>query len=214
MSSLWMNFIEDKTNFNSINSNKTCDVCIIGSGITGLSAGYYLSKKGLSVIILDKSDIGTKTSGNTTGKITYQHNLIYDYLINSYSEKFAKGYLDANKEAISNIKTIINEEQINCDFEMQSNYIYTTKQEKLSQIHNEIAALHLIGEETEFITEAPLPFKIVGALKNKNQAQINLSKFMQGLAQSIQKYGGRIYTHSLVTDVKNENNEYNLTQFK
>ena len=88
MSSLWMDSIDNKQNLNSINSNKTCDVCIIGAGITGLSAGYHLSKKGLSVIILDKSDIGTKTSGNTTGKITYQHNLIYDYLINSYSEKF------------------------------------------------------------------------------------------------------------------------------
>lgn len=208
MSSIWINSIENKQNFNSINSNKTCDVCIIGAGITGLSSGYYLSKKGLSVIILDRSDIGTKTSGNTTGKITYQHNLIYHYLINSYSEKFAKGYLDANKEAISNIKKIIDEEQIDCDFEEQTNYIYTTNQEDLPKIHKEIDALHSIGEEAEFVTESPLPFKIAGALENKNQAKINLSKYMQGLAQSIQKYGSKIYTNSLVTDVKNENNEY------
>lgn len=208
MSSLWMNSIDDKTNFSSIDSNITCDVCIIGAGITGLSAGYHLSKKGLSVIILDKSDIGTKTSGNTTGKITYQHNLIYDYLINSYSEKFAKGYLEANKEAIFNIKKIIDEEQIDCNFEIQSNYIYTTQQEDLPKIHKEIEALHSIGEEVNFVTKSPLPFKIVGALENKNQAQINLSKYMLGLTNCIQKYGGKIYTNSLVTDVKKENDEY------
>ena len=208
MDSLWINSTENKMNFNPIDSNKTCDICIIGAGITGLSAGYYLSKKGLSVIILDKTDIGTKTSGNTTGKITYQHNLIYNYLINSHSKKFAKGYLDANKEAISSIKKIIDEEQLDCDYEEQSNYIYTTKQEDLPKIHEEIEALHLIGEDIEFLTKSPLPFKIAGALENKNQAQINLSKYMLGLANCIQKYGGKIYTNSLVTDVKNENNEY------
>ena len=208
MSSLWMNSLENKQIFSSIDSNKTCDVCIIGAGIAGLSTGYYLSKKGLSVIILDKSDIGTKTSGNTTGKITYQHNLIYDYLINSKSKKFALGYLEANKKAISNIHGIVQEENIDCDFEFQSNYVYTTRQEDLPKIHKEIEALHSLGEEVEFVTKSSLPFKIAGALENKNQAQINLSKYMPGLANCIQKNGSKIYTNSLVTDVKSENNEY------
>lgn len=101
MSSLWLDSTNANNNLSSINKNKKCDVCIIGAGITGLSCGYYLSKKGLNVTILDKFDIGTKASGNTTAKITYQHNLIYDYLINSKSEKFALAYLDSNKKAIS-----------------------------------------------------------------------------------------------------------------
>lgn len=208
MSSLWMNSVENKIKFNPISDNETCDVCIIGAGITGLSAGYYLSKKGLSVIILDKSDIGTKTSGNTTGKITYQHKLIYDYLINSHSEKFAKGYLEANKEAISNIKNIIDEEQIDCDFEFQSNYVYTTNQEDLPKIHQEIEALNSLGEEVDFVTKSSLPFEIAGALENKNQAQFNLSKYMVGLATSIQRNGGKIFTNSPATDVEGENEGY------
>lgn len=208
MSSLWMNSVEGKTNFNSIDDNKTCDVCIIGAGVTGLSTGYYLSKKGLSVIILDKSDFGTKTSGNTTGKITYQHNLIYDYLINSHSEKFAKGYLDANKEAIINIKSIIDEEKIECDFEEQSNYIYTTNPDDLPNIYKEIEALNSIGEDVNFTDNSSLPFEIAGALENKNQAQFNLSKYMVGLANCIQKNGGKIFTNSLVTNVEGESEGY------
>ena len=208
MSSLWLDSTNANNNLSSINKNTICDVCIIGAGITGLSCGYYLSKKGLNVTILDKFDIGTRASGNTTAKITYQHNLIYDYLINSKSEKFALAYLDSNKKAISNIKSIINEEQIDCDFEIESNYVYTTKQEELPKIHKEIEALHTLGEEVEFVTQSELPFKIAGALKNKNQAQFHPRKYMLGLANCILRNGGNIYTNTTVRDIKRENSNY------
>ncbi len=208
MSSLWIDTTNELDQSKSLGKDLTCDVCIIGAGIAGLSTGYYLCKQGLKVIILDKSYIGTKTSGNTTGKITFQHNLIYDYLINSKSEKYAKAYLDANKKAILNIKNIIDEEQIDCDFENQANYVYTTKQEELHKIHKEIQALHILGEEAEFVTNCDLPFKIVGALKENNQAQIHLRKYMLGLANCIKQKGGEIYTNSTVINVKKDNNEY------
>lgn len=208
MSSLWLDPSNENCKITTINKNTTCDICIIGAGITGLSCGYYLSKKGLNVTILDRFDIGTRASGNTTAKITYQHNLIYDYLINSKSEKFALAYLDSNKKAISNIKSIINEEQIDCDFEIESNYVYTTKQEELPKIHKEIEALHTLGEEVEFVTQSELPFKIAGALKNKNQAQFHPRKYMLGLANCILRNGGNIYTNTTVTDIKRENSNY------
>ena len=43
-------------------------------------------------------------AGHSTAKITSQHNLFYDYLINSYGKDFAKGYLDANQEAVERYK--------------------------------------------------------------------------------------------------------------
>ena len=82
MSSFWINSTEQSNIFNEIDGNYQADVCIIGAGICGLSTAYYLSKSGLKVIVLEKDNIGLKTSGHTTAKITFQHNLIYDYLIN------------------------------------------------------------------------------------------------------------------------------------
>lgn len=142
MNSYWIESSNELEKNKPIDSNYTVDVCIIGAGITGLSTGYYLSKKGLKVIIIDKDLIGTKTSGHTTAKITLQHNLIYDYLIKSYGEKFALGYFNSNKEAISNIKDIIDEENIDCDFEYQPNYVYTTNQDEIMKIQNEVDALN------------------------------------------------------------------------
>ena len=208
LSSYWLDSFDNLKDFDEIDSNYECDVCIIGAGITGLTCGYYLSKLGLKVILVEKDTIGQKASGNTTGKITYQHNLIYDYLIRSYGEKYAKAYLEANKKAISNIKNIIDTENIECDFEFQPNYVYTTNQDELTKINAEIQALTSLGEDCELVTEIPLPFKVAGAILTKNQAQFQPVKYMYSLADCILKNHSLIFCHSTASDFKEDGNQY------
>ena len=84
------------------------------------------------------------TSGHTTAKITYQHGLTYNYLINSYDNKLASGYLESNENAIKNIKNIIDEEKIECDFENQNNYVYTTNTNAIDEIQKEVEAINTL----------------------------------------------------------------------
>ena len=208
MSSFWIETSKIDT-FKKIDKDLETDVCIVGGGICGLTIGYYLVKNGYKVTILDKNEIGQKTSGNTTAKITLQHNLFYDYLISSYGRDFALKYFNSNKEAISNIKKIIDTENIDCDFEWQSNYVYATKQEDLKKIHNEVKAINSLEDGyAKFVTDCDLPFKTYGAIKLENQAQFHPLKYMSGLANAIQNYGGTIFTNSLATDVQKTANGY------
>ena len=78
----------------------TIDVCIIGAGLVGITSGYFLSDSNLKIAILERDKVCAHVSGHSTAKITSQHNLFYDYLINSYDKKFAKSYLEANQEAV------------------------------------------------------------------------------------------------------------------
>lgn len=125
MESFWIENFKSKS-YPTLDKDLNVDVCIIGGGIAGISCGYYLSKNNLKVCILEKDKIMEKTSGHTTAKITSQHGLIYKYLFDSYGSDLAKKYLESNQEAITNIKNIIDSENIDCDFEFQNNYIYTT----------------------------------------------------------------------------------------
>lgn len=204
MNSLWLteNILEKK--FNNLDQNITSDVCIIGAGIFGLTCGYYLSKSGLKVSIVDKSEISRKTTGHTTAKITSQHGLIYTYLVNTYGEQFAKDYLFANEEAIKNIKNIINIENINCDFEQQSNFVYTTDSSEISKIKKEVDCVNALGFPANFVTKTGLPFEIAGGIQFKNQAQFNPIKYVNGLCDCIITNNGQIYTNTIVYDVKKD----------
>ena len=192
MNSYWIESTKNFEKDNPIDKDYEADVCIVGAGICGLTTGYYLTKNGLKVIIVDKDNIGVKASGNTTAKITFQHGLIYDYLIKKFGIDFALGYLESNKKAISNIKEIIDKENIDCDFEYQSNALNTLNEEELAQL----------------VTTCGLPFKIAGAIEVKNQAEFHPRKYMIGLANAIEKNGGLIFTNSVAHDVKKEEDGY------
>lgn len=206
MNSLWLDSNKKTNTFTSLSNNTETDVCIIGAGIFGLTCAYYLSNLGFKVVVLEKDDIGKKTTGHTTAKITSQHSLFYDYLINSYGKKFASDYLEVNEKAIENIKQIIDTEKIKCDFEYQNSYVYTTKKSELGAIKKEISAVESLGFPCEFVTKTGLPFKIEGAICFKNQAQFHPLKYLNGLCNSITSHNGKIFTETTVTNIEESNN--------
>ncbi len=211
MNSLWLSNNEVLKNINvknELTEDITTDICIIGAGIFGLTCGYYLTKLGYKVTILEKSEIASKTTGHTTAKITSQHGLFYDYLVNSYGQKFAKDYLYANEEAIQNIKNIIDEENINCDFRLQNAYVYTTKKEEISLIKKEVNAVSTLDYNCELVTKTGLPLDVLAAICFRNQAEFHPVKYLARLSKCITKANGEIYNNTTAVDVKTDNGDY------
>ena len=208
MNSYWEEERKNHDLFEEIKEDKKVSVCIIGGGLTGLQTAYNLSDK-LDVVILEKNRICGSTSGKTTGKITSQHGVFYDYLINSQSKEFAKMYLEANEKAIQNIKDIVEKEEIECDLEEESSYVFTKQETKLDMIKNEQKAVDkLQKEKSDYVKEIELPTEISGAIEFKNQAQFHPLKYAYGLAKAIIKNDGKIYENTKVTDIKRENEKY------
>ena len=208
MNSLWISSNSLYQKFNPLNENKTVDVCIIGAGIFGITCAYYLTKLGFSVAVLEKDWVGHKTTGHTTAKITSQHDLFYSYLINSYNIDFAKKYLNSNQEAIQNIASIIKEEHISCNFELQNSFVYTTKKSELKQIKDEVAAVQSLDFPASFVTKCGLPFCIEGAICFPNQAMFHPLLYLEGLCNCIINRGGSIFTKTLVDDVQKSDDFY------
>ena len=211
--SLWISSTEKKKR-ESLKDIIETDVCIIGGGLTGITSGYYLSKENKKVVILEKNTNGSHVSGNTTGKITSQHGLFYDYLINSFSKEYAQKYLKANEEAIKNIEEIINKEKIDCDFEWQSAYVYAGDKNSVKQIKKEVEAVKSLGLEAKFTNKINLPIEklqgFYGAIEFPDQAQFNSYKYITSLGDIIENNNGKIYENSKVTDVKKEGDIYEI----
>lgn len=210
MNSFWIENFKSKS-YDSLDKDLNVDVCIIGGGITGISCGYYLAKNNLKVCILEKDNIIEKTSGHTTAKITSQHGLIYKYLYDSYGKDIAKKYLDSNQEAITNIKNIIDTENIECDFEFQNNYIYTTNNSNVKKIKDEIETLKKSDYEARFLDKLSLPIKNVkGAIEFHHQAQFNPIKYTNSLCDIITENSGLIFENSKVEKLEKSGSVYKV----
>ena len=209
MSSLWINTTEEFSSFDRLEKDTECDVCIIGAGLTGLATAYYLSKQGLKVVILEKApSICEQTCGNTGAKITSQHGLFYNYLINTFGKDSALQYLNANNQAIQDIKNIVESENIDCDLINEDNYVYTTDENEIIKIKHENIAVNSLGFNSEFVTESPLPFEIKAAIKFPNQACFHPRKYCIGLLKSILKNNAEIHNNTNVIDIQKDFENY------
>lgn len=169
------------------------DVVIIGGGIAGLSAAYLLKKTGKRVIVVEKDTIGSGVSNNTTGKVTSQHNLIYNQLMGLHGEQHATSYGSANQAAIKQINKIIIEENIECDWQQDDHYVYTTEDKKVNELQKEASVAGRLGLPASFETQCPLPFEIKGAVHFKNQARFHIKKYLAGLARAIDGNGSYVF---------------------
>lgn len=199
-----------KTNYPSLSENINTDVLIIGGGITGILIAYMLSNSNLSVSIVEADKMAMGVTANTTAKITSQHGLLYDYLLNSFGFDTAKGYLDSNEEAIRTVKDIIEKETIDCDFSSQDAYVYTCNKSNVQRIVDEVSAVTSLGLKAEYVTECPLPFKIEAAIKFPNQAQFHPRKYLLSLLPILQKRCVNLFENSKVVDIKHVKDKYEV----
>lgn len=234
MNSYWVDSTKT-TNYPKIEKNIETEVCIIGGGITGIATAYLLSKEApeLDVTILEADRMAMGVTANTTAKVTSQHGLLYNYLYNSFGENTAKGYLESNENAIRLIENIIKEENIECHFTKEDAYVYTCEEQNDKKIKDEVDTLNTIGFNAEYVkesisldisvkqaipsfnaeyvTETPLPFNVVSAVKFPNQAQFHPREYLLSLLEALEKNDVKLYENSKVVDIKHKNDYYEIS---
>lgn len=204
--SLWISTTAS-TNYPQLREDIETDVAIVGGGIAGINAAYFLKNKGLKVVLIDSSNIITGTSGNTTSKVTSQHNLKYAFLKKHFGNEKAKMYADSNQWAISELEKIIDKEKIECDFHRLPAYVYTWSEEGLEKINEEVKAAKELGLPASFVSSVDsIPFKIEGAVKFENQAYFHPRKFLLALAKKVNRDGSYIFESTTAKTIEEEDN--------
>jgi len=192
-----------ETNYPQLSGDMETDVVIVGGGIAGLNAAYFLMREGMKIILLEASQIATGTSGNTTAKVTSQHNLKYAFLQKHFGLEKAEIYADSNQWAIAEMEQIIEEEKIECDFVHVPAYVYAVTDSELEKVQKEIAVCQKLNLPVSFVEKiADMPFPIKGAIEFADQAYFHPRKYLLALAEQIQVKGGKIFEQTRALNIK------------
>jgi glycine/D-amino acid oxidase-like deaminating enzyme/nitrite reductase/ring-hydroxylating ferredoxin subunit len=188
-----------RTDYLALSGAQDCDVVIVGAGIVGLTTALSLIAAGRSVIVLEARRVGRQVTGRSSAKITAQHGLIYRHLIDTFGRERAQAYANANRTALTMIRTWISDFDIACEYEPKSAYTYTCDPSRMEDIQREVEASRDLGFDARVLDRAPLPFATAGALEFPDQAQFNPARYLVGLAHAVEARGGRIYEQSRAT---------------
>lgn len=192
--------------FNKLSEDMSFDVAIVGGGITGITAGYLLSKEGLKVAIIEAGRILTGTTGHTTAKVTAQHNIIYDEFINHFGEEKARMYYDANIESLNFIRKTVQLNNMDCDFSDQDAIIYAVAEQGTSKIEKEAKAYQKLGITSSTINSIPFDIDIKTGLVMHNQGQFHPLKYLNHLVKLFMEAGGTIFENTAAADIEDGEN--------
>jgi glycine/D-amino acid oxidase-like deaminating enzyme/nitrite reductase/ring-hydroxylating ferredoxin subunit len=194
-----------KTAYPKFQGLEVVDVAIVGAGIVGLTTASLLIDAGLSVVVVEARRIGRQVTGRSTAKITAQHSLIYRHLIETFDLDTAQRYADANRTGMQQVSYWVDHLGIDCDYAEKDAYAYISNASGISDLEAEADAAAKVGFESDLLDSAPLPFKTVGALRFRGQAQFNPAQYLVGLAKATAAAGARVFEQSRVTRVDDSN---------
>lgn len=189
--------------FPPLETNISADVCIVGSGIVGLTCAYTLAKQGKSVIVIDQGNIAGGQTARTTAHLTWVLDDRYYNLEKFFGEEGARIAADSHSAAIDYIEKIILEEEIACDFERVDGYLFLDPENSIETLDNEFIAIEKTGKQifksSSFLLGG---FDIGPSLQFPRQAQFHILKYLQGLIKALLKYKVKIFSNTHVSDIE------------
>jgi glycine/D-amino acid oxidase-like deaminating enzyme/nitrite reductase/ring-hydroxylating ferredoxin subunit len=186
--------------YEALDADQETDVLVVGGGIIGLTTALYLQQEGLGVVLLEAGRIGTRTSGNTTGKVTSQHGAIYAQLTDRHGRDKAQQYATANQEAVDEVEELVRRLGIDCELDRAPSFVYSTGDTDLGREAEVARELGLPAQSAD-PAEMGLPLTAATAVRFDNQVILHPARYLSGVAAAFTAAGGRIFEQTRVTDV-------------
>lgn len=178
----------------TLSKDITCDVCIVGGGLSGIYSAYLLSKAGFHVVLIEaQPTLFTGATGHSTGKLTAQHGTIFQKLATEH----ASLYYTANTTAIE--QALLHNPP---DVQRVTSYLYTNTDEgrrtleREAEIYKQLDIPFLATKEVDF--SIPLQF----ALGMKNETQMNPATFSAHFVQLARQNGAELYTNTRALQIQ------------
>jgi gamma-glutamylputrescine oxidase len=182
-----------------------CDVCVIGGGITGLSAALELSQKGYSVILLDRQPIGTAAAENS-GQLARGFHVSPRTLSAKFSPATAKMMCNLTLETLAFIIERIAKHSIKCDLKFghltvaANNGQGNTLQKKMQE-WEKLGHTDLQYVEKDALGNFIKTKKYISGLLDPKGARLHPTNYALGIAQAAQAAGCRIYDETEILSI-------------
>ena len=181
------------------------DVCVVGAGMAGLSTAYLLVREGKRVVVLDDGPTAGGETSRTTAHLTHVIDDRYHWIEQVHGQEGARLAAESHTAAIDQIEENVRAEKIDCAFERLDAYLFAPPGDPLDELEREYDAARRAGVAgVDWADRAPFPtsFETGRCLRFPRQAQYHPLEYLRGLAQAIEKGGGRIHGGSHVTSVR------------
>lgn len=191
----------------SLQNEINTDVVIVGGGFTGLATAYFLRKKGIGAVVLEKNCVGWGASGRNAGILTPGYKNNFFSMTKRLGESGTKEMMDISVKAIQMLVEIVNTHRIECSLEHNGHLSAAFKPSHFQQLREKQKyMLEKLNYETYLISRQELNGELNsssyhGALLDPNGYIFHPLNYALGLAEVVESLGGEIYENTNVIKI-------------
>jgi glycine/D-amino acid oxidase-like deaminating enzyme len=184
------------------------DVCVVGSGFTGLAAARHLARAGASVLLVERHQVGWGASSRNGGQVLTGMKLDVATLIARFGETRARELFEIANASIARLEALVAEDAIDCDYARCGHLQAAWKPAHFDSFRDEQALLSRVfahrvelvpreRQRTELGTD-----RYHGLMIDERSGGLNPAKYVAGLARSVAHAGATIAEDLGVTRVE------------
>ncbi|MAS25328.1 MAG: FAD-dependent oxidoreductase [Oceanospirillaceae bacterium] len=184
-----------------------CDVAIIGSGMTGISAALELAECGYNVAVLEAEELAWGASGRSGGQIIAGAGEDGASMLRLLGKDDARAAFQLSLEAIELIRERVKKYSIDCD--LKSGQMEVAARPKHMPHLRDAAELmqNEFGYDIQILNAEQSAEKTGsdqyhGAVFDANGGHLHPMNYTLGLAKAAQSHGAQLFEHSAVTHIE------------
>lgn len=183
----------------------SCEVAIIGGGITGALLADRFAESGVDTVVLDRRDIATGSTAASTAMLQYEVDTELIELIEKVGETAAVRSYQLGREAVEWIAERVGQLGDPCDFQLRPSVYLASTRRDAARLKLETECRKKFGFDVEYLDAPALgeryPFAAHGAIVGPGDAEIDAFRFTHALMRSARDRGVRIFDRTDVEDV-------------
>lgn len=181
-----------------LTENVTTDVVVLGGGVVGLSTAWELARAGRQVVLVEADRLAGAVSGRNTAKLSLLQGLRHSTVRRARGAEGSRLYVASQRDAQARLLEIVAELGPGSDVELERAPALTFAEapERLPELAEEAGAARAAGLPVERVDHGELPFPIAGAVRLEDQYQFHPRRFLVGVAEDVERLGGRLYEHT------------------
>ena len=195
------------SSYPSLKNDESCDVLIIGGGITGSLIAHQMLKDGHKTILIDKREIANGSTSATTSMLQYEIDVPLYELIEKIGEKGAVESYEACSKSIDDLAKISKEIKSKAGFEKKDSLYFASKKKDVSWLQKEFEARKNAGFKVKWLEPEQISKKFglqktFGGILSEQGASIDAFKFAHELLDFNAKKGLKIFDKTEMKSVK------------
>jgi glycine/D-amino acid oxidase-like deaminating enzyme len=192
----------------SLRDHLTCDILIVGSGITGALMAHSFIEKGYDTVLIDKREIANGSSSATTSMLQYEIDVPLYELIGMIGEQGAVASYKACRDSIDKLKQLVKDIDSPCGFEQKDSLYFASKSKDVKWLKKEFEARKLVGFEVKWLEKKEIKAKYglltEGGILSADGGSVDAFCLAHDLLHYNAKKGLRVFDKTELKKVKHE----------